>query len=106
MARSTRIKIANIQPRDMGRSKSHDVVAAVHVDGLASDAGAEIRSQEEGCIAYFPRFHIPFERSMLRVVFQHCAEVAHAARGQRLDGPGGYGVYADVLWAQAVGQVA
>src|SRR5688500_20130053 len=48
--------------RDLHFSDSHDVVAAVDVDGFAGDAACEIADEKEGRVAHFGGGDIAFER--------------------------------------------
>src|SRR4051812_2560196 len=84
------------------KSKSHDVVAAVHVDGLTGDPGAEIGGEKQRGIANFPGLHISFQRRMFGVVLHHCAEIAHAAGRQSLDRPSRDGIHPNLLLSQTI----
>src|SRR6266404_9815268 len=99
MARSIKIKIAKITLRDMAGSKSHNVVAAVYVEGFARNSRSKIGRKEQGGIPHFFRLYVPFERCTFSVMLQHKTKIAHAARGQGLDGAGGDGIDPDVLRA-------
>src|ERR1700736_486623 len=69
--------------------KTHDVVAAVDIDGFASNAGAAVGKQECGGSADFRGIDVALQWSSLDVSLQHVAESGDAARRQRFNGPGG-----------------
>ena len=66
-------------------SEPHDVVSAIHVDGLARDARARVGRQEHAGAAHLADFHIALQRRALGMSFQHVSKARDAARGQRLD---------------------
>src|ERR1019366_3867525 len=66
-------------------SEPHDVVSAIHVVGLARDAGARIGGEEHAGAAHLADFHIALQRRALGVRTQHVSQAGDAARGQRLD---------------------
>ena len=84
-----------------GGLKSHDVVAAVDVDGFAGDAAGEVDARKTAVSPTSTGSTLRLQRSALGVVLHHLAQVADAAGGQRLDGAGGDGVDADLFGAQA-----
>src|SRR5438445_572044 len=64
---------------------AHDLVAAIDVEGLASDGGGAVAG-EEG--ARFPEFFggdVALERGMGFVMFEHVGEAGDAAGGQSVD---------------------
>src|SRR5258708_31081436 len=102
MARSTATKIANIFALDIKKtSKTHDVVAAVHVDGLTGNPRAEIRSQKEPGVANLFHIHVAFHRRAFGMGLVHLAESCNSTGSQGLDGAGRNGVHPDVPRAQA-----
>src|SRR3712207_8437038 len=84
--------------------ESHDVEAAVHVEDFAGDAGGERAEEEEGGVADLARLDVAAQGGALGVVAQHHAQVADAARGERVDRAGADGVDADVLPAEVGGE--
>jgi hypothetical protein len=84
----------------------HDVVAAIHVDDFAGNGAGQVAGQVKRRAAHFALVHVAVQRRSLGMRFEHVAQCAHAARGQRLDGPGRNGVDADVLRSQLIRQVA
>src|SRR5215469_4344845 len=69
-------------------SEPHDVVAAIDVDDLASDAAACVRCEEDSSRSYFFDFYSPAEGSALFVLAQHIAEARYSTGGERLDRAG------------------
>src|SRR5437588_5483840 len=92
--------------KESAPSKSHDVVAAVHVDYLSGDAAAAIGGEKQSGLAYLAYFDVAFQWSAFGVGFQHVPQSRDTARGERLDWPGGDGVDPNLLFAQIVGQIA
>src|SRR3712207_9473820 len=80
--------------------ESHDVVAAVHVEDFAGDAGGERAEEEERGVADLARLDVAAQRRALCVVAQHDVHVADAARGERVQGAGADGVDAYVPGAE------
>src|SRR6516162_10934466 len=85
--------------------KAHDVIPAIDVDRLTGNAAASWRAEEQRCVGDLLHIHVALEWRVLGVVLEHVAKVAHAARGQGHNRPGGDGVDADLFGADAVGQV-
>src|SRR5258706_11140787 len=80
-------------------SKSHDVVAAIHVDDFAGHATAGIGGEEDSGRADFSYFYVAAEGSALGVGFQHIAKARDAAGGEGFDGAGRNCIHANVLLA-------
>src|SRR5258708_36208909 len=78
-------------------SKSHDVVAAIHVDDFAGHATAGVGGEEDSGRADFSYFYVAAEGSALGVGFQHIAKARNAAGGESLDGTGRDRIHANVL---------
>jgi len=83
--------MAKIAILDM-RLKAHDVVTAIHVDCLAGDSRAEIGTQEQGRVTHFLHVHVAFQGRVFGMCLHHQAQIADAARSQRLDWTGRYGI--------------
>src|SRR5579863_2681126 len=87
-------------------SEAHDVVTAVHVGDLTRDGAGKIACEEKREAAYFQLIDVAVERGSVGVGFHHHAQVAYAARGQRLDRTSRNAVDADVFRAEIPGEVA
>src|SRR5258706_8860993 len=87
-------------------SKSHNVVAAIHVDDFAGHATAGIGGEEDSGRADFSYFYVAAEGGALGVGFQHIAKARNAAGGESLDGTSRDRIYANVLLSQFVGEIA
>src|SRR5258708_12229952 len=85
--------------------ESHDVVAAIHVNHLASDAAAGVGGEEDTSRADFFHVDISAEGGALGVRFQHVAEAGDAAGGEGLDGASGDCVHANVLLTEFVREI-
>src|SRR5581483_9028348 len=86
-------------------SKSHNVVAAIHVNHFAGDAGAHVGSKEEGGIGHLADLHVALQWRALGVGLEHVAETGDAARRQRLDRPGRDGIHTNALRSEVVREV-
>src|SRR6516164_4202805 len=86
--------------------ETHDVVAAVYIDGFAGNGGGEVAGEVECEAADFGLVDVAVKRSALGVRLHHLAQVADAARGERLDRACGDGVYANVLRSEIPGEIA
>src|SRR5882724_2221646 len=82
--------------------KSHNVVAAVDVDGFTGDAG---REKECGGGADFASVNVAAERSAFGVALEHVAEAGDAAGGERFEWTGGDSVDANILGAEIAGEI-
>src|SRR5687768_12636155 len=81
---------------------SHDLVAAVDVDGLTGDGGGAVAGQEGAGFAEFFSGDVAFEGGVGFVMFEHIGEAGDAAGGEGVDGAGADAVDADFLWAEIV----
>src|ERR1035438_5713098 len=90
----------------LGGLETHNVVAAIDVDGLAGNAGAAVGKQERGGGADFGGFDVALQRSSLDLRLQHVSKSGDAARSQRLDWSGRDGIHADCFRSEIVSQVA
>src|SRR5262245_11691579 len=74
--------IVSLRMEPVGRRpglKTHDVVAAVHVNGFTSDPGAGLGEQKRRRRTYLSGVHVALERRPLGVGLQHVAQVRDAA---------------------------
>src|SRR6266704_2712948 len=104
-------QISSINPTRHGQgylchSETHDVVAAVHVNGLASNAGTRFGEKKRGGCADFCSVHVAFHGRAFGVRLEHVTESGNASRGERLDRAGGNRIHANVLRPEIVRQIA
>src|SRR5947207_12574828 len=85
--------------------ESHNVVAAIDVNGFAGDAGSAGREEECGGGADFASVDIAAERSAFGVALQHVAEAGNATGGECFKWTGGDSVDADILGAEVAGEI-
>src|SRR5882724_353029 len=85
--------------------KSHNVVAAIDVNGFTSDAGSAGREKECGGGADFASVNVAAERSAFGVALEHVAEAGNAASGERFERTCGDSVDTNILGAQVAGEI-
>src|SRR5712691_2470808 len=98
--------MVSLDMRAVNGLETHDVVAAVDVNGFAGYTGAGVGEEEGGGGADFGGVDVALQRGPLGLHLEHVAETGDAARGQRFDGTGGDGVDANILGAEIVGEIA
>ena len=79
--------------------ESHNVVAAIDVNGFTGDAGSAGREKESGGGADFASVNVAAERSAFGVALEHVAEAGNAAGRERLERSRGDGVDTNILGA-------
>src|SRR6266436_6025675 len=85
--------------------ESHNVVAAIDVNGFAGDAGAAGREKECGGGADFGSVNIAAKRSTFGVALEHVAEAGDAAGGERFQRTGGDSVDTNIPGAEVAGEI-
>src|SRR5882672_6202237 len=85
--------------------KSHNVVAAIDVNGFTGDAGTARREKECGGGADFASVNVAAQRSAFGVALEHVAEAGNAAGGERFEWTGGDGVDTNILGAEVAGEI-
>jgi hypothetical protein len=65
----------DFQPSTVDFLEAHDVIAAIDVDGFASDAGAAVGKQKRGGRAHFRGFNVALQGRPLYLGFQHVAKI-------------------------------
>src|SRR5258707_8972707 len=77
-----------------GRLETHDVIAAINVNGFAGNSGASFGEEEDGSSSDFGRIDIALERRAIGVCFEHFAEIGNPSRRECLVRAGGNGIAA------------
>src|SRR5256885_13245065 len=85
--------------------ESHNVVAAIDVNGFTCDAGAAGREKECGSGADFASVNVATERSAFGVAPEHVPEAGYAAGGERFERALRDGVDTYMLGAEVAGEI-
>src|SRR6266480_822793 len=92
--------------RKTGGSHSHDLVTAIDVDHLTGDRCGAVAGEKNPGRAYLCGITTAFQWRAFLIMFEHRAEPADAARGQRLNRSRRNAIYPDFFRAEIVGEIA